>query len=105
MTVKLLPIALIAGLLIAYVDSRPTWDDTGVTAAAIFGTCALFGAISPTRPWIWALAVGIWIPLNAVMMTQNYAAFLALAFAFAGAYLGAWGLRPLFRVRSEISTS
>ena len=32
----LLPIAIGLGLLIAYVDSRPNWDDTGLTALALF---------------------------------------------------------------------
>src|SRR5689334_18066823 len=31
----LLAIAVIAGLFYAYVDSRPTWDDTGITVGII----------------------------------------------------------------------
>jgi hypothetical protein len=84
----LLGMAIFLGLLIAYVDSRPTWDDTGVTAGAIFITCAALAAASPRRPWRWALAIGLWIPLLAIATSRNYGALLALLFAFAGAYAG-----------------
>jgi hypothetical protein len=46
--------ALAAGLAIAWMDSRPTWDDTGITAAALFvasGLAALLGV----RWWLAAL--------------------------------------------------
>ncbi len=58
-----LAIALAVGGLIGYIDSRPNWDDTGVTAAAIFVVCGTLGAAGPSRPWLWALAVGMWIPV------------------------------------------
>jgi len=50
--------AVAAGASVAWVDSRPHWDDTGVTATAILMTSALFGASEPRKPWLWALAVG-----------------------------------------------
>jgi hypothetical protein len=81
-------IAVILGLSIAYVDSRPTWDDTGITAFAILLSCGILGLINPRRPWIWALAVGAWIPLVSIFITHNYGGILALLFAFAGAYGG-----------------
>jgi len=46
MNCVLFVVALGVGGMIAYVDSRPTWDDTGVTAAAIFGSCFLLGCDS-----------------------------------------------------------
>jgi hypothetical protein len=84
----LLVIALAIGGLIAYIDSRPNWDDTGVTAAAIFLVCGTLGAAAPSRPWLWALAVGLWIPVLGITMTRNYGTLLALPFAFVGAYSG-----------------
>lgn len=81
------------GMAIAWVDSRPSWDDTGITAGTIFIACALFGAISPKQAWQWALAVGIWIPLYGILHS-NYGAIIALIPAFLGAYLGA-GLRSM----------
>jgi hypothetical protein len=84
----LLVIALAIGGLIAYIDSRPNWDDSGVTAGAIFLVCATLGAAGPSRPWLWALAVGLWIPVLGILMTRNYGTLLALPVAFAGAYAG-----------------
>jgi hypothetical protein len=46
----LIAISIAFGLLIAYVDSRPNWDDTGITAVAIFAACFLFAAFDPVRP-------------------------------------------------------
>jgi uncharacterized RDD family membrane protein YckC len=80
--------ALAIGCGIAYVDSRPNWDDTGVTVAAILVSCGILGAAGPSRPWLWALAVGLWIPLLGIALHRNYGTLLALAFALAGAYTG-----------------
>ena len=96
----LLVVALVIGGLIAYVDSRPKWDDTGVTAAAIFVSCALLGAAGPDRPWLWALAVGVWIPMYGIATSGNYGTLLAIPFAFAGSYAG-MGLR---RLGADIAT-
>jgi hypothetical protein len=84
----LVVVALGLGLAIAYVDSRPNWDDTVVTAVAILVSCGLLGAMGPKLPWLWALAVGLWIPLCGIVRAQNYGSLLALAVAFAGAYAG-----------------
>lgn len=87
---KLLFVAALAcGAGIAYVDSRPTWDDTGVTAAAVLAVSGLLGLASPRRAWLWALAVGAWVPAWGIANSGNYGSLLALAFAFAGAYAGA----------------
>ncbi len=80
-------IALVVGAAIAYVDSRPTWDDTGITAGALLITCAVLGALGPKRPWLWALAVGGWIPALGIL-SHNYGSLVALVFPFAGAYGG-----------------
>jgi hypothetical protein len=47
--------------------------------------------------WLWALAVGAWIPLWGIISMQNYGALLALIIAFVGAYAGVlarkvWGM-------------
>ena len=89
----LIPVALLLGLLIALVDSSPGWDDTGISALALAGSCALLGAVEPARPWRWALLVGLWIPLLGVVVSRNYGSLLALAFSFAGAYLGSFAGR------------
>lgn len=88
----LLAAAVLAGLFSAYVDSRPTWDDTGILAFGILLVSGLITLLGYRRPWLIALAVGIWIPLRGIFVTQNYGSILALAFAFVGAY-GGWLVR------------
>lgn len=85
----LLLLAACCGAAIAYVDSRPSWDDTGVTAGAILLTSGVFAFLSPKQWWIWALATGIWVPVLAIAQSQNFGALLALAVGFVGAVLGA----------------
>ncbi len=92
----LLAAALLAGLFSAYVDSRPGWDDTGILAFGILIISGLITLLGARRPWLIALAVGIWIPLYWIFTTQNYGSLLALAFAFAGAY-GGWLVRTIFQ--------
>lgn len=84
----LMPLALVLGLLIALVDSSPGWDDTAVSAAAIFTSCGILGAIHPRRAWQWALAVGLWIPVLGIALHQNYESWAGLAVALVGAYAG-----------------
>jgi hypothetical protein len=85
----LLALAAAMGLAIAWVDSRPNWDDTGITAGALLLTSAVFGAASPRSPWQWALAIGLWIPAMGILRQGNFSTLLVLVFTFAGAYLGA----------------
>jgi disulfide bond formation protein DsbB len=84
----LFAVAIALGLLIGYVDSRPSWDDTGVTAGVLFISTAILGALAPQRPWVWALCVGLWIPLFGIFGSSNYGSLIALAVAFVGAYSG-----------------
>ena len=79
---------LVVGIAIGYVDSRPSWDDTGVTAGALLISSLVLSAIAPQRPWAIALVVGVWIPLFGIVTRANYGSLLALAFAFVGAYVG-----------------
>jgi hypothetical protein len=87
--------ALALGLVFALVDSSPGWDDTGVSAAAVLLTAAVFGATRPARPWLWALAVGLWIPAMGLTLHHHPAALIALVPAAIGAYAGAGARRLL----------
>lgn len=82
----LLPIALILGLVMALIDNQPGWDDTGVTALAIVCVTGVLSLFEPTRPWLWAIAIGGWFPLIAISLHGNFGAVLALFFAFGAAY-------------------
>jgi len=84
------------GALIALVDSSPGWDDTGVSAAMVLTASGLVGALHPQGAWVWALAVGLWIPLLGLVFDRfDYASLLALAFASVGAYAGAFAGKRL----------
>jgi hypothetical protein len=79
-------IALVAGLIVAWVDARPSWDDPGVSAAlvaAAAGAAAWFGAP------IALAAVCAAGPLAAVALLRGHPALLlALPVALAGATIG-----------------
>jgi hypothetical protein len=79
-------LALVAGLAIAWVDTRPTWDDTGVTAVAI-AIAAGLAAVLGSRPWLAAALVAGPL-LVAGLAHGNTGVLLAIPFALAGAYAG-----------------
>ena len=85
----LLGMAIAAGGIITYVNARPNLGDTGVTAVVLLVLSAVFGFLQPKHPWLFALALGIWIPILGFFRTQNIFALLALVVAFVGAYGGA----------------
>ena len=90
--VFLVLVAFMLGMLIFMVDSSPGWDDTGVSAANVLAASGLMGVIHPARAWVWALAVGSWVPLMGFALNPagfHPASALALAFATVGAYAGA----------------
>lgn len=103
----LFAVAVSLGLAIAYVDSRPTWDDTGITAFSMLLSAALLGLVGPRRPWLWALAIGVWIPLHQIARTPTLATVaggsLILAFPAVGAFAGMYCRRAFARVRSRVT--
>ena len=86
--------AAIAGATIAYVDSRPGWDDTGITVGLLVLAAGLAAAASGRRPWLWALLVGAWTPAIEIATGGSSASFAALAFAGVGAF-GGWAIRSV----------
>ena len=81
-------VGVAAGVVIASVDSRPGWDDTGVTAVALAIAAAVTAAISGRRPWLWALVIAIWVPALEVRSLASGGPLLAVVFAGAGAAVG-----------------
>jgi len=81
-------ICIIISLFIGWMDSRPHWDDTGITVCSVLFSAFLFGAFGVGRPWLWALILGSGVFLFNVVLHQTYAPAVAFVFSFAGAYAG-----------------
>jgi hypothetical protein len=88
----LFAVAVLAGLLSAYVDSRPNWDDTGILVAGLLLVSGLLTLLGHRRPWLVALAVGLWIPLHDIYLSHDLRMLVVLLIPFMGAYLG-WAVR------------
>ncbi len=84
----LLALGVGAGLLLAYIDSLPHWDDAGIVAAGLFGVTGLLALLGHSRPWLLALAVGLWLPLRGVLVSHDATLLVVLVFPFLGAYAG-----------------
>ena len=83
-----LALAVASGLAIDWFDSLPNWDDTGITVFLVLIAGALWGYLTPSKPWLIALAVSIWIPLTGIIITSNYGTLIAFIPGFVGAYIG-----------------
>jgi hypothetical protein len=83
-----LALATLFGILIAWIDSQPDWDDAGITALFILSAAALSGFLAAKKPWLIAFSTGIWIPLSGIIYSGNYGGFLAIIPALIGAYGG-----------------
>lgn len=81
-------ISITAGLAVAWMDSRPGYDDTAITAVSLALAAAAATVIAGRRPWLWAIATGIWVPLAELRDLANSGPLLALAFAAVGAAAG-----------------
>jgi hypothetical protein len=91
-----LAVGILLGLLIAYVDTSPRWDDTGISVIMLLVASLVCGAISLNKTWLIALSVGVWVPLFNIVSHQNYGSLIALIPAFVGAYIGSF-LRKAFQ--------
>ena len=79
--------AIVAGSVIAWVDTRPSWDDTGVTAGALLGVAGLV-ALAGLRWWI-AAGLVVCPLLLAEIRSAGWGLVVAPAFAAVGGIGGA----------------
>ncbi len=86
--------AATVGLLIAYIDSLPTWNDSGITALALLLSGGITGLFVRRRPWLFGLALGVWIPLRGIFLAHDSRFLIVLLFPLAGVYAG-WALITL----------
>jgi hypothetical protein len=80
-------VSTMVGLLIAWIDTRPTWDDAGITAAMILGSSFCLGYAQPRFAWLWAILIGLWIPAVNIFSHGDAASSVTLLISFVGAYL------------------
>ncbi len=88
--------SIAAGLLIAFIDSRPTWDDTAITVAALLVCGGITGLLVKLHAWLYALALGLWLPLWEGIASRNFTILVTLVFPFVGVYAG-WALGKVLR--------
>lgn len=87
-------LALLAGCALAWIDTRPHWDDTGMLVGLLFLSSALVGALG--APW-WLTAILTSGPMLCVeFRALGSAILLPPAIAVGGALLGA-GVRRALR--------
>ena len=80
-------LALCAGLAIAWMDTRPHWDDTGITVGALLSAAALISLLR-VPPWLVALLVAG--PMLIAELSNGTGVLIAIPVALAGAYAGAF---------------
>ena len=94
-------VAVAAGLGLAYVDSQPGYDATGVTAAglAIAALIAVLieGSGRVVRVAALAVLVGIWIPIIEIAAPGTNGSLLSFIFSAIGAFIGWVIVRGLAR--------
>jgi hypothetical protein len=81
-------IGLVVGLGIGYVDSRPNWDDTGITAGAVFLVAAVLAAARPSVSWLTGLSVGLPVLAMNALLHSNYGSAIAVVISLAGSGVG-----------------
>ena len=88
----LLGVAILVGIAIGVVDTSPGWDSTGMTAVSLALAAGVVAGLGQSRPWLWALAVGV--PMVAVEMaaTGDPTMVVILGFPAVGAAIG-WAVR------------
>ena len=82
---------LCAGIAIAWVDTRPTWDDAGITAGSLFLVAAA-GSLARVPGWLSAILVA-----GPILIAERV--WVAIPFALAGALAAAF-VRRLIAERS-----
>jgi hypothetical protein len=93
------------GLSIAWMDTQPGWDDSGISAMAVLLLALLLGLVHPRRAWVWGLCAGLWVPLLGIVLHRNLGSLLALVFAFGGAIAGSSVRRSFDDLVGEVPPS
>ena len=79
---------LAVGCAIGFVDSRPTWDDTGITAGSIFLASLVVSAARPRSAWLTGLLIGVPVLAFNVILHGSFASAIAVVIGLVGAGAG-----------------
>ena len=81
-------LSLAIGCAIGFVDSRPTWDDTGVTVSSIFLASLVVSAARPRSAWLTGLLIGAPVLAFNFVLHGGFASAIAVVIALVGAGIG-----------------
>ncbi len=79
-------------MTLAWIDTRPQWDDTGIIAFGVL-LVAAFGSLAGVTPWLSALLIAG--PILVAELSGGPGVLLAIPFALAGAHAGAFVRRKI----------
>jgi hypothetical protein len=82
-------IALAIGSVIGYLDSRPTWDDTGITFVTIALGAAALGLLRPRFGIVLGVLLGLTVFGVESLATGGAAAAVAIVVGMVGGGFGA----------------
>ena len=99
-SIAVVTVAAVLGAAIGFVDSRPTWDDTGVTAGALVLCAFALAWIRPGAAWLIGLALGVPVLLFNAITHGGFGSVLAIAVSLAGA-AAAYGMRRVVMVEDR----
>ena len=81
-------LSLAIGCAIGFVDSRPAWNDTGITAGAVFLASLGVSAARPRSAWLAGLLIGVPVFAFNVALHGGFASAIAVVIGLAGAGSG-----------------
>jgi hypothetical protein len=85
-------VAVGAGLGIAFLDSQPGYDSTGITAVGLALSTLIAvlieGSGQALRAAALAVLVGIWVPIFEISSPGSYGSLLSFVFSTVGAFIG-----------------
>ena len=84
----LIVIALLAGSIIGWVDTRPHWNDTGITIGLIFISSFILGLFAGRNAWILALIIGLCITSLNYLVSGRFDSAVSILISLAGVYGG-----------------
>ena len=81
-------LSTLGGMTIAWIDSQPGWDDSGITVGMLYLLSGVAGFFNPKKLWLWAILCGLWIPVVGILRRGDVMMLLVLLTTFAGSYSG-----------------